>query len=158
MAIQVLYQVDMGQGDISDALRVFCEHFEAPESIRDFAIELAAGACRHRAEIDTLIRRYSEHWRLERMPTVDRNILRLAVFELLHRPDIPAKVSINEAVDLGKKFGSEDSGPFINGILDRIRLHLEEAELGNKVLEVNSASEQGPDDAVDNAQRVEGSQ
>jgi hypothetical protein len=92
------------------------------------------------------------------MPTVDRNILRLAVFELLHRPDIPAKVSINEAVDLGKKFGSEDSGSFINGILDRIRLHLEEAELGNKVLEVNSASEQGPDDAVDNAQRVEGSQ
>ncbi len=80
----------------------------------------------HRAEIDGLIKRFSEHWRLERMSIVDRNILRLAVFELLNRPDIPAKVSINEAVDLGKKFGSEDSGSFINGILDGIRLHLEQ--------------------------------
>ena len=87
---------------------------------------LARGAYEHRGEVDSLIKRFSEHWRLERMPTVDRNILRLAIYELLYRPDIPAKVSINEAVDLGKKYGSEDSGSFINGILDRIRLHLEE--------------------------------
>jgi N utilization substance protein B len=127
MAVQVLYQVDVAQGDIAEALRIFCQHFEAPEGIRDFAVELANGVYQHRAEIDALISRFSEHWRLERMPTVDRNILRLAVFELLHRPDIPSKVSINEAVDLGKKFGSEDSGSFINGILDMIRLHLEES-------------------------------
>jgi len=126
MAIQVLYQVDMAQSDLAEALRLFCEHFKAPESIRDFAFELARGAHEHREEVDTLIKRFSEHWRLERMPTVDRNILRLAIYELLYRPDIPAKVSINEAVDLGKKYGSEDSGSFINGILDRIRLHLEE--------------------------------
>ena len=126
MAVQVLYQMDVTQGDIAEALTTFCEHFEAPESIRDFAVELVNGAHQHRAEIDGLISRFSEHWRLERMPTVDRNILRLASFELLYRPDIPAKVSINEAVDLGKKFGSEDSGSFVNGILDRIRLHLEE--------------------------------
>ena len=126
MAIQVLYQVDMAQSDLAEALRLFCEHFKAPESIRDFAFELARGAYEHREEVDTLIKRFSEHWRLERMPTVDRNILRLAIYELLYRPDIPAKVSINEAVDLGKKYGSEDSGSFINGILDKIRLHLED--------------------------------
>ena len=126
MAIQVLYQVEMAQSDLAEAVRLFCEHFKAPESIRDFAFELARGASEHREEIDTLIKRFSEHWRLERMPTVDRNILRLAIYELLYRPDIPAKVSINEAVDIGKKYGSEDSGSFINGILDRIRLHLEE--------------------------------
>jgi N utilization substance protein B len=126
MAIQVLYQVDMAQSDLAEALRLFCEHFEAPESIRDFAFELARGVDEHREEVDTLIKQFSEHWRLERMPTVDRNILRLAIYELLYRSDIPAKVSINEAVDLGKKYGSEDSGSFINGILDRIRLHLEE--------------------------------
>ncbi len=126
MAVQVLYQVDMAQSDIGEALRLFCKHFKAPESIRDFANELVNGAHEHREEIDTLIRRFSENWRLERMPTVDRNILRLAIFELLYRPDIPTKVSINEAVDIGKKYGSEDSGSFINGILDRIRLHLDE--------------------------------
>jgi N utilization substance protein B len=130
MAIQVLYQVDMAQGDLGESLRLFCEHFKAPESIRDFAFELARGAYEHREEVDSLIKRFSEHWRLERMPTVDRNILRLAIYELLYQPDIPAKVSINEAVDLGKKYGSEDSGPFINGILDRIRLHLEESGRG----------------------------
>lgn len=128
MAIQVLYQVDMAQSDLTEALRLFCEHFKAPESIRNFAFELARGVHEHREAIDTLIRRFSEHWRLERMPTVDRNILRLAAYELVYRPDIPAKVSINEAVDLGKKYGSEDSGSFINGILDRIRLHLEGEE------------------------------
>ena len=126
MAIQVLYQVDMAQTDLAEALRLFCEHFKAPQSIRDFAFELARGAYEHLEEVDSLIKRFSEHWRLERMPTVDRNILRLAIYELLYQPDIPAKVSINEAVDLGKKYGSEDSGSFINGILDRIRLHLEE--------------------------------
>lgn len=126
MAVQVLYQVDMAQSDLAEAVRLFCEHFKAPESIRDFAFELARGAYDHREEVDTLIKRFSENWRLERMPTVDRNILRLAIYELLYRPDIPAKVSINEAVDLGKKYGSEDSGSFINGILDRIRLYLEE--------------------------------
>jgi N utilization substance protein B len=126
MAIQVLYQVDMAESDIGEALRLFCEHFKAPDNIRDFAVELANGAHQYREEIDTLISRFSEHWRLERMSAVDRNILRLAIFELLYRADIPAKVSINEAVDLGKKYGTEDSGSFINGILDRIRIDLEE--------------------------------
>lgn len=139
MAIQVLYQVDMARCSIAEALRIFCEHFDAPQSIRTFAVELIKGVHDHLAEIDTIIRRFSEHWRLERMPTVDRNVLRLAVFELLHREDIPAKVSINEAIDLGKKFGAMDSGAFINGVLDRIRLHLEEANNGKMAAAVDKA-------------------
>ncbi len=147
MAVQVLYQVDMAEGDIAEALRAFCEHFDAPDRIRDFAVELINGAYNNRAEIDGLISRFSEHWRLERMPTVDRNILRLAVFELLYRSDIPPKVSINEAVDLGKKFGSEDSGSFINGILDRIRLFLEGAGKGKTSPADDPAFEQAGDTA-----------
>ncbi|UCG13959.1 MAG: transcription antitermination factor NusB [Deltaproteobacteria bacterium] len=133
VAVQVLYQADMVQKDITEAFKVFCDHFDAPAAVRAFAVELVNGVDRHMVEIDGLIRKFSEHWRLERMPVVDRSILRLAVFELLHRSDIPASVSINEAVDLGKKFGSEDSGAFINGILDRIRLHMEEKDAGESL-------------------------
>jgi N utilization substance protein B len=115
----------MAGGEVTEAFRLFCEHFDAPEGSRAFAEELVNGVHRHLGEIDVLIKRFSENWRLERMSAVDRNIIRLAAFELLYRPDIPAKVSLNEAVDLGKKFGSEESGSFVNGILDRIRLYLD---------------------------------
>ena len=86
------------------------------------------------------------------MPIVDRNILRLGIFELRYRTDIPAKVSINEAVDLGKRYGSGESGAFINGILDKIRMHLEE-----EALQVDATSEQGLENPAGNLQRVEGS-
>ncbi len=84
------------------------------------------GVFTHRAEIDGLIRRAAENWRLERMTLVDRNILRLGAYEIRHAADIPFVVAINEAVDLGKRFGSEDSGAFINGVLDKI------SEIANK--------------------------
>ncbi len=83
--------------------------------------KLVAGVAAHLEELDALIVRFSEHWRLERMTVVDRNLLRLAVFELLYQPKIPPKVAINEAVEMAKRYGSEDSGAFINGILDQIR-------------------------------------
>ena len=79
------------------------------------------GAAAHQDELDALIARYSEHWRLERMTVVDRNLLRLAAFELLYLPKIPPKVVINEAVELAKRYGSDYSGAFVNGILDQIR-------------------------------------
>jgi len=82
---------------------------------------LVLGVQEHRKEIDQLIKKYSEHWRLDRMTLIDRNILRMATFELLYCEEIPPKVTLNEAIDLGKRFGSEDSGSFINGILDRIQ-------------------------------------
>ena len=83
--------------------------------------ELVAGVASHQEELDALIVRYSEHWRLERMTVVDRNLLRLAIFELLYQAKVPPKVVLNEAVELAKRFGSDDSSAFVNGILDRIR-------------------------------------
>lgn len=98
----------------------FRDHFSDEEQ-DDFLESLVFGVLKHREEIDRLIERYSENWRLDRMNVIDRAILRMASFELLHCEEIPPKVTINEAVDLGKRFGSEDSGSFINGILDRIQ-------------------------------------
>ena len=84
-------------------------------------------------EIDALIERFSKNWKIRRMSCVDRNVMRIAVYELLYCQDIPPKVSINEAVDIGKKFGTEESGAFINGILDSIREALEKEGTLNKI-------------------------
>jgi len=123
-ALQVLYQVDMLKEPPEEALDLYFAHFASPESSRPFAEFVVQGVHNHLGEIDELMASASEHWRLDRMSPVDRNILRLAIFEMLFCDDIPPKVSINEAIDLGKKFGSEDSGPFINGVLDEIFLRL----------------------------------
>ena len=82
--------------------------------------ELVEGVRTHQAEIDRLIEQHSHNWRLDRMSRIDRNVLRLGVFELKYRPDIPKKVSLNEAVELGKNFGTEESSAFVNGLLDRV--------------------------------------
>ncbi|MCL5884672.1 MAG: transcription antitermination factor NusB [Deltaproteobacteria bacterium] len=92
----------------------------SPAPDETYYLETVRGVHAHRDEVDVLIRRAAENWRLERMPLVDRNILRLGAYEICRSPDVPYAVAINEAVDLGKRFGSEDSGSFINGILDRI--------------------------------------
>ena len=97
--------------------------------IKDFSMLLSTGACENIREIDRIISRYSHHWRLSRMSKVDRNILRLAVYELGYLSNIPAAVTINEAIELAKKYGIEDSPSFINGILDRIRIAHDEQEL-----------------------------
>ncbi|NTW35362.1 MAG: transcription antitermination factor NusB [Syntrophobacteraceae bacterium] len=120
IALKVLYQIDMTGAAPADALPLFYEHFDAPADVRPFAEQLVLGVCLHRDEIDGRIVSASEHWRLERMPVVDRNVLRIAVFEMLYCQDIPPKVSINEAIDLAKSYGSGDSGAFINGILDNV--------------------------------------
>lgn len=88
---------------------------------RMFADGLITGALQHRAEADDLIKRFAENWDLHRIAAVDRTILRLAIYEMLHRDDIPPVVSINEAVDLAKKFSTEQSGRFVNGILDKVK-------------------------------------
>jgi N utilization substance protein B len=90
-------------------------------AVRLFADPLIRGALEHREEADTLIKKLAKNWELHRIAAVDRNILRLAIFEMLHRDDIPPVVSINEAVDIAKKFSTQDSGKFVNGILDKIR-------------------------------------
>lgn len=90
-------------------------------AMRLFADPLIRGTIAHREEIDGVIARHVRNWSMDRLATVDRNVLRLAVFEMLHRQDIPPVVSINEAVDIAKKFSTHDSGKFVNGILDKVK-------------------------------------
>lgn len=124
----MLFEMDVTGTHPEEALQLFYElstdadepGVRAPQSVRPFAEYIIRGVHMHREEIDKLIASASEHWRIERMSVVDRNILRIALFEMLYCPDIPPKVSINEAVDLGKAFGTEESGAFINGILDHL--------------------------------------
>jgi N utilization substance protein B len=119
-ALQALYQIDVAAEGIDDALGRFWKSFEPAErEVMDLADSLVRGVARHRAAVDDAIERVSTHWRLDRMAKVDRNVLRLAVYELLET-DVPVKVAINEAIELGKKFGSESSGAFVNGVLDKV--------------------------------------
>jgi N utilization substance protein B len=120
-ALQVLYTAEFSGRAPDEEVRRFWGHFHVGGAVPAYLEELVNGCQAHREEVDALIARYSEHWRLERMAAVDRNLLRLGAYELLHEPDVPAKVVINEAVELAKRFGSEGSGAFINGLLDRIR-------------------------------------
>lgn len=121
-ALQALYQVDLAKADPVDALANANKAEDAPldKEGQAFAEELVRGVCEHTAELDQKIEATSHHWRVERMAKVDRNVLRLAVFELVHMPATPRKVVLNEAVELAKTFGSEESGAFVNGILDKI--------------------------------------
>ncbi|MDD3579690.1 MAG: transcription antitermination factor NusB, partial [Desulfobacca sp.] len=96
------------------------QHFQAGQKAPAYFRQLVEGVQAHQAELDALITRFAEHWRLERMTVIDRNLLRLATFELLYVPQVPPKAAINEAVELAKRYGTEDSAAFINGILDRI--------------------------------------
>jgi N utilization substance protein B len=122
MALQFLYQAEFaGQRGAAEVAR-FWQHFQKGNKTPDYLLQLVEGVAAHLEELDALIARYSEHWRLERMAVVDRNLLRLAVFELLYEPQIPPKVVINEAVELAKLYGTEGSSAFVNGILDRVRM------------------------------------
>jgi N utilization substance protein B len=112
-ALDVLHAADALE---RPALDVLAES----SGIKDFTRELVEGVEANRAELDDLIRRYADRWALERMPIVDRNLLRIGIYEILHRPDIPAGAAINEAVELAKLLSTEDSGRFVNGLLGRI--------------------------------------
>lgn len=135
-ALQILYQVDLGAGALSleDALSRFWEFEDEPTEpdVVEFARILVRGVSTRRDAIDTMISDASINWKLPRMSLVDRNILRIGAFELTAQDDIPASVSINEAIELGKRFGTSDSGSFINGILDRIARNLGVAQRGRK--------------------------
>ena len=120
-ALQVLYQLDITKQGDPKTITTWEAHFSSSEGIDKFAKRIVEGILDHAREIDQLIERFSENWRLDRITLVDRNILRMAIFELLYCDEIPPKVTLNEAIDLGKRYGSEDSGSFINGILDRIQ-------------------------------------
>jgi N utilization substance protein B len=137
-AMQALFCMDERRDFSEEMFDRFCVNFAPKPDVRPYFLRLVQGVLRTKTELDALIERYSEHWSLGRMSGVDRNLMRIAVFELLCCRDIPAKVSINEAVDIGKKFGTEESGAFINGIVDGIRAALEKGEIQAPV----SASEE----------------
>ena len=124
LALQFLYQHDLRGEELMDELDEFLRT-EAPDrSTGDFALYLVRGTVKRRDEIDDVIRSVAQNWDLERMAVIDRNILRIATFELLACADIPPKVSINEAIELGKRFSTQNSGGFINGVLDKIKDHV----------------------------------
>ena len=126
--MQVLYGIDLAQGDLQEALTLFWNNFEAPEKVKAFSSALVTGTWNNRQQIDALIGSCAENWSVERMSIVDRSILRMAVYEFLYCDEIPPKVAINEAIDLGKIFGSENSGAFINGVLDALYAKMRETE------------------------------
>jgi len=129
-ALQVLYQLNMTKEDADRALAQFQENFSPQGEVDEFLKRIVLGVLEHRGELDRLIEQYLENWRLDRINVIDRNILRMALYELLYCEEIPPKVTINEAIDLGKRYGSEDSGSFINGILDRIQNEVVRKPLG----------------------------
>lgn len=128
-ALQILYRIDLSQGGAG------CEGLEletlAPGTeARRYCETLVSGITSRLGEIDRIIEEHSENWTVKRMGVVDRNILRIAAYELLFSKDVPYKVAIDEAVELAKRYGTEDSGAFINGIIDRVRKAVDKSAPG----------------------------
>ena len=125
LAIQFLYQHDMSGGAFAEELPLFwTTQQDINDAARQFAEELIRGTMEQSNVINEKIEKYTQNWELQRIAAVDRNILRLAMYEMLFRDDIPPVVSINEAVDIAKKFSTPESGAFVNGILDRLKADL----------------------------------
>lgn len=120
LALQMLYENDVAGTDPKEMFTRAGSLEGAPQPIRAFAERLVAGTLAHREDLDALIAKQADHWRLSRMPVVDRNILRLALFELLHEPETPRPVVIDEALEIAKRFSTPRSPQFINGILDGV--------------------------------------
>ncbi|MFH1090958.1 MAG: transcription antitermination factor NusB [Pseudomonadota bacterium] len=143
ITLRILFQYEMSESaNPVEVFSLFCRNFTPGQDDEEvlgcgqklfeqalpFVRELFFGVIGHQAELDRALEEASDNWRLSRMSRVDRNVMRLALFEMLYRDDIPYKVSINEAIELGKAFGAEDSGAFINGILDRIHRNILQRE------------------------------
>lgn len=118
--MQILYAIDITKSDAQEIIETYWREQKEDPVVKKFALDLVAGTLGNVEKIDSFITKYADNWRLERMAVIDRNIIRMATFELLFSGDIPPKVAINEAVELAKKFGDEESGRFVNGVLDKI--------------------------------------
>ncbi|MCB9800270.1 MAG: transcription antitermination factor NusB [Candidatus Omnitrophica bacterium] len=120
-ALQVLYQKEMRQDAVEEVLLSFWqEHANTPPEVKEFTERIVRGTVEKLSELDDIIVRCSDNWQLDRMSAIDRNILRFGAYELLYLEDIPPKVSINEAVNIAKKYSQEEAGKFVNGVLDKI--------------------------------------
>ena len=120
VALHLLYQIEITKGDYAQAFSSYLENHPQRQEVIDFSQILLEGTAKNIKTIDDLIKKYVKNWEIERMAIIDRNILRLACFELYYLDEIPPKVSINEAIELAKRFGDVDSPRFVNGILDKI--------------------------------------
>jgi len=123
-ALQILYALDLNPASPPDFLKMFWEMNEAKPEIKKYASRLVKGTLANQDRIDPLISAHSSHWKIDRMPPTDRNILRIGTYELLEEHSVPPKAVINEAIEIAKKFGANDSATFINGVLDSIHQEL----------------------------------
>jgi len=120
LALKFLYQFELNGGDLDEQIKLFLERNSSQEDVENFMKELVVSLIDKMEEIDEIIQKFSDHWILDRMTVIDRNILRMGACELLFNFSTPPKVVINEAIDIAKKYGNEDSPEFINGILDKV--------------------------------------
>lgn len=120
LALRMLYQLETNSSNPELALENYCNIFPYQQDVVDYAGSLMLGVKKDRGIIDTYIQDASEHWKINRIAFVDKNILRIGIYEMLFSEDVPPKVAIDEAIELAKKYGNEDSGNFINGVLDRV--------------------------------------
>ena len=118
-ALQILFQYDI-HGRPGLWLDVFWKENEATDEVKAFAEQLVAGVLEKKKDLDALIGKYATNWKVSRMPIVDRNILRAGIYELLYMEDVPARVTVNEAIELAKSFGDDEASKFVNGILDQV--------------------------------------
>ncbi|MEW6409446.1 MAG: transcription antitermination factor NusB [Nitrospirota bacterium] len=135
IALQVLYQIDIRQEKLTeeflDEALYDCKNISINDEMAEYSKKLIRGIMENLTSIDDIIAHFAANWRIDRMAVVDRNILRIAVYELKYRDDIPSKVAINEAIEIAKRYSTEDSGTFINGILDGVARSLKEHRTQN---------------------------
>ncbi|MFB0519745.1 MAG: transcription antitermination factor NusB [Acidobacteriota bacterium] len=131
LALQMLFQVDMTSQSVEEVFTTFFASHKFKPEVVEFAQQVVKGSVEHRKEIDRLISTTTEHWKMDRMATVDRNILRIAVYEFLYEETVPKKVAINEALEIAKKYSTAESVQFINGVLDGIKKKLEKQPAPN---------------------------
>lgn len=145
LATQFLFQRDFNRNDFEEALQLFWEGQSAGKKAHKFAEELVRGVAEHRDELDERLQGYASNWEVKRMGAIDRNVLRMALYEMFYCMDIPPIVSINEAVDIAKEFSSIQSGHFVNGVLDRAKRDLKRPLRTVKPVNWNQDWEDGGD-------------
>ena len=120
-ALKILYRIEISKESVDSSIEDFWTIEKAHKEVVDFANDLVRGTHENLSKIDELVSKHTDNWEIKRIAVIDKNILRMGVFELLYKEDIPPKVAINEAIELAKKYGDIDSGKFVNGILDKVR-------------------------------------
>lgn len=121
-ALKMLFQIDIGQLEAPAVMNYFLSQQKGSEAVKAYAKDLTSGVLSELSAIDAMIQKQAHHWKLNRMAGIERNILRMAMYEFLRCPDVPKSVIINEAIEIAKKYSHDESGAFINGILDKLQL------------------------------------